>query len=140
MTNVQEEAREVRPADFPSPEGEAESAQRAESLTLPPSISRQVVTDSAQIARRAYASAVAFLDREGSLVDAQPMTFREAREHHHRCGSCYSVPLIKVMRLAWGYFHLLVIKPVLNLAEWVTESPARFFVAVIISTVIWIWG
>lgn len=140
MTDVHEEVREGSLPDFLDPEGEAESAQRAISLASPSSVSRQVVTDSAQVARRAWASAVAFLDREDSLVDAQPMTFREAREHHHRCGSHYGVPLIKAMRLAWGYFHLLVIKPVLNLAEWVTESPARLFVAAAIGAVIWIWG
>ena len=140
MTDVHEEVREGSAPVFLSPEGEAESAQRARSLALPYSISRQVFTDSAQVFRHAWASAVAFLDRDDSLIDAQPMTFREAREHHHRCGSHYGVPLIKGMRLAWGYFHLLLIKPVLNLAEWVTESPARLFVAVIIGTVIWVWG
>jgi hypothetical protein len=37
----------------------------------------------------------------------------------------------------WGYFHLLIIKPALNLTEWITESPARFTVALTLSAVIW---
>jgi hypothetical protein len=129
------------PEDEHDPESTAETRACARaSVPSASSVSRQVVTDSAQVFRHAWVSAVAFLDRDDSLIDAQPMTFRQAREHHHRCGSHYGVPLIKVMRLAWGYFHLLIVKPVLNLAEWVTESPARFLIAVAVYFVIRIWG
>ena len=40
----------------------------------------------------------------------------------------------------WGYLHVLLVKPVLNFLEWVTETPLRFCAAVILFTVIWFWS
>lgn len=85
-------------------------------------------------------SVPASLDRRGSLFDAQPPTFRQARTRHHECADHFQAGLLRWPRYVWGYFHLLIVKPLLNLAEWVTESPARFFVAVIIVAVIWFWS
>jgi len=80
------------------------------------------------------------LNKPGSLVHAQPPTFAQARDRHHECAGHFAAPALKLLRLVWGYFHLLVVKPVLNLAEWLTESPARFFVAVALSAVIWFFA
>jgi hypothetical protein len=73
-------------------------------------------------------------------VHSQPPTFRQARDRHHECAGHFGTPVLRWLRLMWGYLHLLAVKPVLNLAEWVTESPARFFVAIAILAVLWIWG
>ena len=78
--------------------------------------------------------------KPGSLVHSQPPTFKQSRDRHHECARHYGHSAIRWPRLLWGYFHLLVIKPVLNLAEWVTESPARFFIAVAVIAVIWFFG
>jgi len=40
----------------------------------------------------------------------------------------------------WGAVHVLLVKPALNLAEWLAESPARFIVAVVILGAIWLWS
>jgi hypothetical protein len=78
-----------------------------------------------------------FLDRPGSLIHAHPHSLARAREFHHEAAARHDVwPVIGIMRLAWGYGHMLLIKPVLNLLEWFTETPLRFaaliaFVAVV---------
>jgi hypothetical protein len=45
--------------------------------------------------------------------------------------------LIRWPRLLWGYVHLLIIKPALNAAEWVTASPIRLAVALAILAAFW---
>jgi hypothetical protein len=139
VTEIEEAVREGSPPENLPLTSQAESAQRAYSVPQGAPIVLQAVTDSAQAARRTLGSAVAALDRQGSLIDARPLSFREARAHHHRCAAHYE-PLIAIPRLAWGYFHLLVVKPALNFLEWVTESPARFFVAVVVGVIIWFWS
>ena len=142
MTTVSEEAREGSfPEDEHEPGSTAEARARVRaSVTPPASVALQAVTDGAQAAQRLAASAVALLDRPGSLIDAQPPTFRQARDRHHECAGHFQAALLRWPRYAWGYLHLLLIKPVLNLAEWITESPARFTVALAISAVIWLWS
>ena len=140
MTEIREAVREGSPPEILPPTPEAESAQRVRSVAQPASIAVQAVTDSAQAARRFLVSVPASLDRRGSLFDAQPPTFRQARTRHHECADHFQAGLLRWPRYVWGYFHLLIVKPLLNLAEWVTESPARFFVAVIIVAVIWFWS
>jgi len=77
------------------------------------------------------------LNKPGSLVHAQPATFAQARDRHHECAGHFGSPLMKALRLLWGYFHLLAVKPALNLAEWITESPARCFITAAVGAVIW---
>lgn len=84
--------------------------------------------------------AAAVLDKPGSLVHSQPPTFRQARDRHHECARHYEALILRWPRLLWGWFHLLAVKPALNLLEWVTESPARFFVSVAIAAVIWFFS
>lgn len=141
MTLSDEEVREgSAPPDDAAAEFSAEArAQARTSLTRPDSIAFQAVTQSARVLFRGGVSALAALDRAGSLPDAQPPTLRQAREWQHRCAGHYQSLLIRWPRLLWGYVHLLIIKPALNGLEWVTASPARSAVAAALLAVAWIW-
>ncbi len=129
MTAVKEAVREGSSAESAVPETNPESAQRARSLTLPSLTALKPVTERARVAGRKAARSA---NGKDSLIHSQPPTFHEAWRRHQECAAHYEAALLKYPRLAWGYFHLLVIKPLLNGLEWVTESPARFFVAVIV--------
>lgn len=111
----------------------------ATSVTPRDSIAFQAVTQSARTVFRGGVSALAALDRAGSLPDAQPPTLRQAREWQHKCAGHYRSLLVRWPRLLWGYVHLLIIKPALNGLEWVTASPARSAVAAALLAVAWIW-
>ena len=110
---------------------------RASSVTPSDSIALQVVTQSARVVFRGGVSALAALDRAGSLPDAQPKTLRQARAWHHRCAGHYEATVIRWPRLVWGYAHMTFMVPALRFAEWVTESPVRFAVALAILAAIW---
>ena len=137
MTEVQEEVREGSAPETAAASGNAESAQRAKSITRTDSIAFQAVTQSARTVFRGAVSAVAALDRAGSLPDAQPPTLRQARAEHHRCAGHYQAAAMRWPRLLWGYVHLLIIKPALNGFEWVTFSPARSAVVVALFFAFW---
>ena len=140
MTEILGEVREGSPPELPSAEEPTRrGAQRAKSITRGDSIAFQAVTQSARTVFRGSMSALAALDRAGSLPDAQPPTLRQAREWQHKCAGHYQSLLIRWPRLLWGYVHLLIIKPALNGLEWVTASPARSFVAAALLAVVWIW-
>jgi len=137
VTEVQEEVREGSAPETAAASGNAESAQRAKSITRTDSIAFQAVTQSARTVFRGAVSAVAALDRAGSLPDAQPPTLRQARAEHHRCAGHYQAAAMRWPRLLWGYVHLLIIKPALNGFEWVTFSPARSAVVVALFFAFW---
>lgn len=139
MTEVAEEVREGNAAETVAASANAECAQRANSLTQPSSVALDAVTQSARAAFRFTMSGIAAIDRAGSLVDAQPPTFRQARDWHHTCARHYSAGLVRWPRLLWAYLHMLLVAPALRFAEWVTASPARAAVAAVILAVIWIW-
>lgn len=139
MTELREEVREGSPPETAAPEGDGQSAQRANSITQPSSIAFDAVTQSARFLFRGGVSVLAALDRAGSLPDAQPPTLRQAREWHHKCAGHYQALLVRWPRLLWAYVHLLIIKPALNGLEWVTASPARTAVAAALLAVVWIW-
>jgi hypothetical protein len=137
VTTVQEAAREGSSPETPAAEANPESAQRTRSVTLPSLPAKEAVTQRVRKAGEVASRAAALLDRPGSLVHSQPPTFRQARDRHHECARHYRHSAVRWPRLLWGYLHLLAIKPALNLAEWLTESPARFLVAVTVAAVIW---
>jgi hypothetical protein len=139
VTQIGEAVREGSPQEMPSAQPHAESAQRARSVAQPDSVAFQAVTQSARVLFQGSMSALAALDRGVSLRDAQPPTFRQARDWHHRCAGHYQAALIRWPRLLWGYLHMLLVKPALNGLEWVTASPARMAVAAAVLAVIWIW-
>lgn len=142
MTTTAEEVREGSfPEDEHDPGSKAEAGARARvSITPPSSIARQLVTDSARGARRLVTSAGAFLDRTDSLADSQPHTYRQARAYHHRCAGEFDHVLLSLPRLVWGYLHMAFVKWVLNLAEWLTESPVRCVIAVVVFVILRHWG
>jgi hypothetical protein len=114
---------------------------RASSIApgLPPS--PQVVTQRVLAVRACVARVAAFLDRPGSLVHAQPPTFARAREQHHEAARRHDVfPVLGHLRLVWGYWHLLLVKPVLNGLEWATESPLKATGLIILFLIIWHWS
>lgn len=126
----------ARPSAGRTPAGETPGFPSLTSLPAP-----EVLAAHGETLRKLLARAAALLDRPGSFAHAHPPAFARAREMHHEAAARYRLwPVVGAARLTWGYFHLLVIKPVLNLAEWVTETPLRFTVAVIAGTVIWYWS
>ena len=138
MTEVQEAAaREGSSLETAEPESKAESAQRARSITLPPAAALTAVTERVRRAGQVASRAAAVLDKPGSLAHSQPPTFVQARDRHHECARHYEAPILRWPRLLWGWFHLLVIMPVLYLAVWVTESPARFLITAAITAAAW---
>jgi hypothetical protein len=137
VTEIVEAVKEGSPPELPSAEPARRSAPARESVTRADSIAFQAVTQSARAVFRGGVSVLGAMDRAGSLPDAQPPTLRQARAEHHRCAGHYQAALLRWPRLAWGYVHLLVIKPALNGFEWVTFSPARSLVAVALLCAFW---
>lgn len=142
MTTVAEEVKEGSSPELRDvPESTAQSRACArESVTPPASVTRDAVTQSARAARQAAVRAVAILDKPGSLAHSQPPTFAQARDRHHECAGHFSAPVLRWLRLTWGYAHLLLLKPALNLAEWITESPARLFITAALAAAVWFWS
>jgi hypothetical protein len=142
VTTVREEGKEgSATAVAPPPESTAPARACAREDTPPAApASLLPVTRRVQAPRQILSHAAAALDRPGSLVHAQPPTLARAREQHHEAADRHSVPLFKGMRLAWGYFHLIFIKSVLNGLEWVTKTPLRLIGATILALVIWHWS
>jgi hypothetical protein len=113
----------------------------ASSVTPDCSLSPEAVTPRVLAVRVMLARVTAFLDRPGSLAHAHPPTFARAREFHHERATRHNLwaPL-RVTRLVYGYLHLIVIKPALNFAEWVTETPLRLFGAIVLAVIVWHWS
>lgn len=139
MTTVDEAARE---GSCPAPPEAAEStaqtrAYAREDTPQTASVAFDAAARAAAAMRRGATFAAAAAARKGTLADAQPKTFRQSRDWHHHCAGRYEALLVRWPRLWWGYAHLLVVKPALNFAEWLTESPLRWFVALAVMAVIW---
>lgn len=144
MTTVSDKA--VREGSLPvvaqTPESTAETRACARaSVALPSPAALEPVTERARAAGASLALAAGraaeYLDRPGSLVHTQPPTFARARELHHEAAARHAAPLLRGLRLVWGYGHLILIKPLLNLLEWVTETPARFLAAVVLGVIVY---
>jgi len=141
VTETIREAREEEVSLDPEPGSlHGQERTRASSVTPASSISRQAVTQSARLAGQAAVRTLALIDKPGSLVHSQPPTFRQAWDRHLECARHYEAMLLRWPRYVWGWLHLFIVKPLLNLTEWITESPARCAVAAVIGTVIWIWS
>ena len=145
MTTVVEEEREG--SSLPAaPEADPIAQTRACATSLTPDglPSPGVVTDSirrtVQVASLAARFGAGLLNKPGSLYFSQPPTFAQARDRHHECAGHFGSPLLKLLRLAWGYAHLLAVLPPLYLLAWLTESPARLLIAAALSAVIWFFA
>jgi hypothetical protein len=142
VTTVREEEKEgSATATAPEPEitAHARACPREDTPSAAPLPSKEV-TERVRVLREHLGKLAAYLDRPGSLVHAQPPTFARAREQHHEAAGGHNGLLLRGLRLTWGYAHLLIIKPVLNGLEWVTETPLRCFVAVALAFAVWFWS
>lgn len=72
-----------------------------------------------------------------TLLTSQPPTFIQAHTRMHECSRYFQSGFFRWPRLAWGYVHLLVVKPALNGLEWVTESPARAIPVAVLAYIIY---
>ena len=79
------------------------------------------------------------LPRGHPLLHARPPSLAESRERHHVAAGHFEAGLIRWPRIVWGYFHLAV-KTVLHTVEWVTESPPRLAVAIVLIVVLHFWA
>lgn len=109
-------------------------------VALPPPAALVPVTGRARSAGHALARVAEVMDRPGSLVHARPPSLARAREAHREAAARHETAVLRHLRLLWGYAHLIFVKSALNLLEWVTETPLRFLVAVILGAVIWYWS
>lgn len=139
MTHSYEAVREgsaVPDAEVPDSKaaGRARARERAP-RTAPASL--KAATERARLTGVFLAS---MAGKPGSLVHSQPPTFAQAYDRHRECAGYFGAPVLRWLRLAWGYAHLAAVKPALNLAEWVTESPPRAFVTAVLFTAIWFWS
>jgi hypothetical protein len=140
VTVTREEGREgSSPAVAQDPESNASTRACARESVPPASpLPSEPVTQRARALRRVLARTAEFLDQPESLVHHHPPTFARSRERHHEAAGRHSVPLLAGARLTWGYLHLVLIKPVLNFLEWVTETPLRFSAVIILCVIVWI--
>src|SRR6185437_13629414 len=106
-------------------------------LALPPATSLQPVTGRVQ---RAGAKAASLLEKPGTLPHSQPPTFVQAYARHRESADHFRTPLLRWLRMAWGWFHLLVIKPALNGIEQYTASPLAALIVAAIGAVIWFFS
>jgi hypothetical protein len=147
MVTVSEKA--GKEGSLPAVPQEAESitgtgACARRSLPLPSSTALAPVTERARtaagVAVSLGAKAAELADRPGSLIHAHPPTFARAAELHHLAADRHSAPLLRALRLVWGYAHMVLVKSVLNALEWVTETPLRVLGALVLILIIWLWS
>ena len=98
-----------------------------------------VVTLRVQVAGVRVTAAVT---RPGSLVHDRLPTFAEAWARQCECARHYKTamwcPWLRYPRYVWGFVYVCVVKPVLNLLEWLSESPLRFCItAVTVFAIYW---
>jgi hypothetical protein len=83
----------------------------------------------------------AMLNKPGTLVHSQPPTFSQAWDRHMACARHYNAGLLRWPRMWFGAVHTWVVKPVLNLLEVITASPAWAAVCAVLGVVWWAyWG
>jgi hypothetical protein len=83
------------------------------------------------------ARAAAALSEGESLLRAQPPSLAQSRQRAHDAAGEWDSPLVRALRLAYGYLYL-AIRPALLAADWLLESPPRLLVAALV-IVIWIF-
>jgi hypothetical protein len=101
--------------------------------SLPPRTERARVR-----AAQVIGGTTAVLEKPGTLMHAQPPTFRQAQLRHHECAGHYAHPLARAPRVAYGYGHMLCIKAPLNYVEWATDSPLRGTIHALLGLAVWL--
>jgi hypothetical protein len=75
----------------------------------------------------------------GSLLHAQPPSLAQTWTRHQQAARHYEAGMIRWPRYAWGGTHV-ALKAFLHIVEWVTDSPFRFVVAVLLVAACWFWS
>ena len=155
MTTQSSEARDEAVQEaVASPEAEAgfqRAGARARANSVPtalPVVHHEAVQGdappSAQEAARRAAEAIArlraalTLPAGTSLLHAQPPSLVQTHSRHKEASEHWEAALARVPRRLWGYGHT-VLKALLHVIEWVTESPARFVIAAAFLVACWYW-
>jgi hypothetical protein len=76
-------------------------------------------------ARQAYVKGLA--DKSGTLLHAQPPTFKQAIVRHHECAGHYRKKPVRVARVGYGYVHTALIK-----------APVRLSIHVLLAVAVWV--
>jgi hypothetical protein len=80
----------------------------------------------------------AVAEKQGTLADSQPPTFRQARARHKECAGHYTSSPAQAQRMAYGYLHMALIKAPLNYIEWATDSELRAVIHVALGLAAWL--
>jgi hypothetical protein len=133
--------------ETPAPESMAQNAQRVSSLHTAPALPSADAplpltegdekTPAGQAAARAQAVLTA-VTSGASLLHSAPPSLAQARERHHAAADRWNGWLLRDLRLAYGYVHLLV-KAVLHAVEWATDSPPKLLIDAAFIAVLWLW-
>lgn len=123
----------------PGPEDTAEARAHAREGTSP-GLAGEVGRrdDFAMWLTARKAEIAALLDKPGTLLHAQPPTFRQAHDRHWECARHYGHPVLRGSRKAYGATHNVTVKPVLNYLEWATASPLALIIHVLLGLAIWL--
>ena len=142
MTVIDEEVREGSEEGSSPPEPQPvnptrRGAQRAKSLTRAAFTALTAFWAVVTLrSRKTGARVAAVVNGPGSLVHDRLPTFAEAWARQCECARHYKTamwcPWLQYPRYVWGFIHVFVVKPLLNGAEWVTESTARSAVAAVL--------
>lgn len=116
----------------PSPQVRAQSAERARIVAPAPaqgqSAAARPVTARSRRSLASVAAGHAAALRAGAPVTGSLPSLAAQRTRVHEAAAQWEHRALRHGRIAWGYLHLLAIKPVLNMLEWVTETFPRFAV------------
>jgi hypothetical protein len=74
------------------------------------------------------------LARPGTLPDAQPMTFRQSHARHRECAAHTGGNF----RMAYGWWHMTLVKAPLNYVEWGTQTPLGMAIHILLGLAVWL--
>lgn len=77
------------------------------------------------------------LDKQGTLLHAQPPTFRQAIARHHECAGHYKRKPLRRARIGFGWAHTVLIKAPVNYLEWATDAPLRLTIHLFLAAAVW---
>jgi hypothetical protein len=120
--------------------GQAQSAERAKSLTPVPSAGHSDTPpgDTASRVRLALLALPSLLTG-ASLLSVQSPSLAQVWARHLECARHYKRWYFRWPRYAWAAFHVSV-TVLARVAEWVTSSPPMFFTAAAVVAAFWLFS
>ena len=103
-------------------------AQEAAALSLP---------DNAR--SRLLAERLTVLFAGASLLHARPASMEQARAHHHEHGAHWTWPLVRWLRIGWGYAVHLPYRVLALALDLVLSSPAATVIVAALAFAFWRW-